>query len=87
MATLEQLKNLEVPEGYQNRAEYFVKRGNILAKDKNEGMHALNCYKKALKIYGDGKVKFPEYDFQVPISLKGFAMMMDNMIKSKPSRH
>jgi len=83
MATLEQLKNLEVPEGYQNRANFLVKKGNTLAKDRNEESHAHNCYKKALRLLEEGEVRFPTYDFQVPISLLGFTIMMDDVRKNQ----
>jgi len=83
MATLEQLKNLEVPEGYQNRANFLVKKGNTLAKDRNEESHAHNCYKKALRLLEEGEVRFPTYDFQVPISLLGFTIMMNDMRKTQ----
>jgi hypothetical protein len=81
MATLEQLKNLEVPEGYQNRAGYLFSRGNVLSKDKDEKIHALNCYKKALKLFDEGRSKFHNYDFYVPISFNGLTLMLNDIRK------
>ncbi|PKN98243.1 MAG: hypothetical protein CVU43_16475 [Chloroflexi bacterium HGW-Chloroflexi-5] len=78
MPTLEQLKNLEVPEGFQKRIEYFIKRGNSLVRNSSEKVHAINCFKKGFKVYEEGSMKYPEFDFIAPINPMGIRLLLDD---------
>jgi len=82
--TREQYRNLECEPAVQGRADFLFRKGDELlltSGNDKEKLHAINCYKKALKIIEEGIVRFPKAVFSVKLSFEGLRALVDESVK------
>ncbi|GAB1483422.1 hypothetical protein MASR2M78_22380 [Treponema sp.] len=87
--TREQYRNLECESAVQGRADFLFRKGDELlltSKDDNDKLHAVNCYKKALKIIEEGKVRFPKAVFSVKLSSEGLRALVSDSVEGAKQR-